>query len=256
MSKPAFRDSVEWWRRLFLNPPPRLKLPFSRPRPLRHANPEDGIVKWGLHRATSERLDRIAREEGATSYVIRLAALVALLAEGAGHSDVILGTYVTTRNCVESQNLFGFFSNLVTLRFQCELAETFRKWVVEVGNRVANTQANGGIPYEILCDELRKQKILPPDIDLIMGASNARSPVYFDDLELTWLERRYESMPWGVTVAFDVQNEQKGCGTIFDARLHDPVRVRAWTARFLRLLELAAESPDFTLEKLLHSSSG
>lgn len=62
MSKPAFRDSVEWWRRLFLNPPPRLKLPFSRPRPLRHANPEDGIVKWGLHRATSERLDRIARE--------------------------------------------------------------------------------------------------------------------------------------------------------------------------------------------------
>ena len=114
----AYRDAVAWWRDLFCGEPSPLELPFKRPEPVPETDPAEGLIWWGLDRAVASPLDANRRQDGATYYVVRLAAFCALLAGETGHLDLILGTYVTNRNRLETQDMFGFFSNLVTLRIR------------------------------------------------------------------------------------------------------------------------------------------
>ena len=85
---PAFQETVEWWSRRFSDPLRQRELPFRRFWRSRRASPADGLIWWGVDPAISRRLDQVGREAGATYYLVRLAAFVALLAAKAGSSDV------------------------------------------------------------------------------------------------------------------------------------------------------------------------
>jgi amino acid adenylation domain-containing protein len=241
---PVYQEAIEWWKKLLRKGPRPLKPPFCRARPLEDATPADGLIWWGLNRTVSRRLDQFGREEGATYYGLRLAAFVSLLAYQTGKRDLVLGTYVTNRNRVEVQEMFGFFSNLTTLRLNCDLRQTYRQWISVVRKMVAETQARAEIPYEQLVEELQRQRVKPPEVRLIFGISDHHAPVYFGDTKLTWIERRMESMPWGFTISFDQHNEETRCRASFDAHLYDPDLVRKMIDQYLRFLDVVSQNPD------------
>jgi amino acid adenylation domain-containing protein len=250
----AYRETVEWWSSLFADVSRPVKLPFHRLWRSRRAKPADGLIWWGLNPSVSQRLDEIGRKENATYYMIRLAAFAALLADKVDKGDAILGTYVTGRNRVELQNMFGDFVNLATLRLRCDHAQTFREWLSVVQKTVGETQAHSEIPYERLCEELRRRGVNPPEIRVIFSVREHTAPVHFGGLELTWLDRRIENMPWGFCVAFDQHNEEARCRLSFDARIYNPMRVRKWLDRFVRLLNAVSDNPDLPVGKLLAMS--
>ncbi len=232
----AYRATVEWWRGQFADGPPAMALPFKRLLRRRGADPAQGLIWWGLDQEVSQRLERMAREEGATYYMIRLAVFVAQLAEETGRHDVLLGTYVTTRNRVEWQNMFGFFANLVTLRFRYDPALPFWQWLAVVRKTVGEAQAHGEIPYEQLGEELGRQGVKLPEIRVIFSVSDHLAPVQFGGLELEWLERRMEAMPWGFTLTFNQHHEEGRCFAAFDARRYEPGKVRGFVERYKRRL--------------------
>jgi hypothetical protein len=249
--KSAYQETVEWWSSLLAREVDPIKLPFRRLWRSRRARPADGLIWWGLNPAISRRLGEIGRTENTTYYTIRLAAFVALLAAKNGKNDLILGTYVTGRNRVELQSMFGDFVNLATLQLRCDHARTFREWLSVVRKMVGETQAHSEIPYERLCEELRKRGVKPPKIGVIFSVSEHTAPVRFAGLELTWLDRHIENMPWGFCMAFDQHHEEAGCRLSFDARIYNPGRVRNWLNRFMRLLNAVSVNPDLPVGKLL-----
>ena len=247
----AYRQAVAWWVEQFSPPPPTLELPFRRPTPCPEADPHEALIWWDLAPEVSKHLERIGREEGATYYVIRLAAFVALLADTTGQPDVVIGTYVSNRNRVELQNMFGLFANLTTLRFHCDPRSTFREWVSTVRKKVGDIQAQAEIPYEQLCNDLRLQGVTPPEIRAIFTVADHTGTMRFGGLELTCLDRRIETMPWGFSLNFDQHNELQRCRATFDATAYDPTGVRELIGRFLHLLDVASASPDLRLSELL-----
>jgi amino acid adenylation domain-containing protein len=250
----TYKETIDWWSVLLSGEFRPVKLPFHRMWRSRHAAPADGFIRWGLNPETSRRLERMGREKGATYYMIRLAAFAALLSNKAAQSDVILGTYMTERNCVESQNMFGNFVNLVTLRFRCDHTRTFNEWLSVVRKTVSETQSHSEIRYEQLCEELRKRNVNPPEIGIIFSVAEHSAPVRFGGLEMTWLDQHIERMPWGFCVVFDQHNEGQHCQATFDARIYNPARVKDWVGRFARLLDAAAHNPDLSIGKLLAMS--
>jgi hypothetical protein len=64
--------------------------------------------------------------------------------------DIAVGTYVSNRKRPELQNMFGDFSNLVTLRFRCDLNETFRSWLNTTHRVFTAAAAHSEVPYEEL----------------------------------------------------------------------------------------------------------
>ncbi|HTX22556.1 MAG TPA: condensation domain-containing protein [Candidatus Aquilonibacter sp.] len=251
----AYREIVAWWDQQFSGRSRPVKLPFQRFWRSRRAQPADGHIWWGFNSIISRRLDQIAREEGTTYYTIRLAAFVALLSAKASQSDVVLGTYVTERSRVETQNMFGYFVNLATLNLQCDHARTFREWLSTVRKLVGEVQARAEIPCDQLYEELRRQGANPSEIGIIFSIGAHTAPVRFGGLELTWLDRRMEAMPWGFCVTLDQHDEEHRCRAAFDARIYNPARVRKWIKRFVRLVEAIAANPDRSVGELLSAAS-
>ena len=249
--KPAYKEAVAWWRQILAEAPRALRLPFLRSSAQSGLDPGDGLIYWGMAPQTSRRLNALGRAQGATPYMVRLAAFVALLAAETGEPDVILGTYVANRNHIAVQDMFGFFVNLATLRFRYEPGKSFHKWLSVVRARILETEVRSEIPYEQLCDELRQQGITPPEIKVILGSAKGREPLEFANLRLTSLDRYFENMPWGFTLNFDEYDEEHSCRAIFDAGIYDPAGVRELIGGFRRLLDGIARNPDLSVEELL-----
>ncbi|HMD54551.1 MAG TPA: condensation domain-containing protein, partial [Phycisphaerae bacterium] len=247
----AYCEKVQWWKNLFSDNPHPTVLPFKERKPIENADPSQGFMFWGLNASISQRLDRLGREQGATYFVMRLAAFVALLAAETRKPDVIIGINVSNRHDLESQKMFGFFANMAMLRLNCKPTQTFLEWVHVVRKMVGETQARSDIPYEQLCEELRKQGVHPPKICAIFSVSIHTAPVRFGGLVLTWHERCLAGMPWGFITALDQYNENHRCRTTFDARIYNPVLVRAFTEKYVRLLDAASYNPNLTITELL-----
>jgi amino acid adenylation domain-containing protein len=247
----AYRNESSWWKARLSNPPPPLELPFRRPRPVENVDPGEGGIRLDLDCATTRRLRQIGRDGSATYYAVRLAAYVALLAGDSGKRDIVLGTYVTNRNRLETQKMFGFFANLVTLRFHCDPTLTFREWLAQVGAAAAEYHAHGEIPYEELREELLRQGAALPEIRAVFSSSNRPEAIAFGGLELTKLVSGRSRMAWGFDVHFYQGADHDKCRVVFHAGVYDPAGVRDFIRRLFRFLDEASLRPDSSLAELL-----
>src|SRR5262249_24966049 len=211
---------------------------------------------WASEPAISRQLDAFARMQGTTPYMVRLAAFVALIAVEAGESDVVIGTYVTNRNRIELQDMFGYFANLATLRFHYQPHAPFREWLRLVRRRVIEIQLRGTIPYEELRNELLNEGANMPELSVIFSISHHHGTVEFGGLKVTRLEWLTEAMPWGFSMNFDQDDAEHEWCTSFDAGIYDPACVQGFIERFRGLLYAISRNPEIPIAELVAMASG
>jgi amino acid adenylation domain-containing protein len=254
-AEPAYEKTLAWWSRLFAHPPRPLKLPFRRFWRSRRAMPADALIRWGINPSTSQRLEKIRRETGATYFVVRLAAFAALVSPRARGQAMFFLIYITGRNRVELQNMFGDFVNLAMLRLKCDPAQTFRDWLQSVQQAVHETHVHSEIPYEQLCLDLRRRGVALPATQITFSIAEHTAPVKFGGLEIiSHHGKKIEFMPWGFSLYFDQHNETANC-VIFNAKIFHPARVQKWTEQFARFLEEISQHPNLPVKKLLALTS-
>jgi hypothetical protein len=130
---------TEYWRRRLAGMPEVLELPADRPRPAVRSIRGAGH-SFVLPGALAETLRALGRREGATLFMMLLAAFQALLGRYSGE-DVAVGTPVAGRNHLEIEELIGLFVNTLVLRVSLAGDPSFLE-VVALANRVA-----GGVRY-------------------------------------------------------------------------------------------------------------
>ncbi|HYH80302.1 MAG TPA: amino acid adenylation domain-containing protein [Longimicrobium sp.] len=150
---------LAWMRAELAGAPQVLALPADRPRPprrtfagARHAF----TLPPGLARAVRET----AQAEGATPFMVLLAAWQLLLARYAGADDVLVGTPVAGRTRHETEPLIGFFANTLVLRGRIRGELGFREYLAGVRREVLNALAHQDVPFERLVDELKVERAL------------------------------------------------------------------------------------------------
>ncbi|WP_255311287.1 condensation domain-containing protein, partial [Streptomyces viridosporus] len=105
----ALEPQLAYWERV-LEAAPVLELPTDRPRPPVFTG-RGGAVEVDLPRALVDRADALARERGATRFMVLLAAAQTVLARWTGQTDICVGTPVAGRGRLELEPLVGFFVN-------------------------------------------------------------------------------------------------------------------------------------------------
>jgi amino acid adenylation domain-containing protein len=142
-----------YWRGRLGSDLPSLQLPTDRPRPPR---PAGGVarVDFSTDPQTCDALLAIARQEGATLFMVLLAAFKILLARYAGQEDVIVGTPIAGRTRTEVEGLVGFFVNMLPLRGRVAPAQEFRAFLAEVRASTLEAYAHQEMPFEKLVEEL------------------------------------------------------------------------------------------------------
>ncbi|MCA1615651.1 MAG: amino acid adenylation domain-containing protein [Acidobacteria bacterium] len=120
----VLEEQLDYWKQRLGGELPVLKLPTDRPRPpaLSYKGAEQSLE---LSAELTERLKSLGRREGATLYMVLLAAFDALLYRYTGQEDVVVGTPIAGRGRREVEGLIGFFVNTLVLRAGVEGAATF-----------------------------------------------------------------------------------------------------------------------------------
>ena len=252
----GYQRAIAWWKNHFRKEPARLELPFRRPRSLTGIDPSEGTIDWPVELELEERLDLLSRSSGRSLFSVWLAALSALLTIETGQSDIIIGTYMTSRRRHPSlSNMIGCFANLVALRFQCEPARLFSDWLFEVSSLVAAAQERCEIPHTELSNVLQGLGVSQPELQLIFHApmGTRRVDMEFASLELIGLDLRTRiKMPWGFKLELHKSHFQI-CRAYFNAEIYDPVGVRGFLRRLCQLLDALARHPDVSIANLVGS---
>jgi Condensation domain len=252
-SSPHFQREISWWREALRDAPTRTPaLPFERAEPKPDAHRSEGLIYWGLPPEVSRGLDRLGQEAGATYYMVRLAVLVSQLVTETGVHDLVLGTYSDGRRLPETQAMFGWFGNLVTLRFQLEPDLPFRQVLERVRASVLEVSPHMDFPYEALAGRLREEGVEPPEIQFIYNPGGQR-PARIHGLELTHVKHDMPFMPWEVTFAPTRGAEATDCLVGLDARKHDPEAVQEFLERYKSLAAEVCSDPDRRIESLVPS---
>jgi amino acid adenylation domain-containing protein len=241
-----------WWKRALDGAPAVLELPADRPRPPVQSH-RGGRLRVAFPRALAEDVRALARREGATPFMVMLAAFAVLLWRWSGEEDVVVGSPVAGRTRAETEGLIGFFVNTLALRVDLSGNPPFRALLHRVREATLGAYQHQELPFERLVEALHPGRSLShaPVFQSVFALQNA-TPA---ELRLPGL--RMEIMPTEAgTSRFDLEwlfweREEGITGTIdYAADLFDAATVRRMTGHYRRLLESAVARPDDSLGAL------
>jgi hypothetical protein len=154
LSAEALPHQVEYWRRKLDGVPAYLELPGSRAYP-EQRTPWGATVPVTVSGPVRDALARLGQQEGATLFMVLLAALAVLLHQSSGAEDFCVGSPFTHRKQVETQAIIGMFVNMLALRCQVKDAVSFRELLRQVRATALDAYENGDLPFQDLVRALK-----------------------------------------------------------------------------------------------------
>jgi amino acid adenylation domain-containing protein len=146
-----------WWRERLAGAPPALDLPADRRRPAVRTS-RGGVRPVAVPAERAAGLQALARAEGATPFMVLLAAYGVLLGRLAGEEDVVVGTAVAGRDRPELEGLIGFFVNTLALRVDLSGDPPFRELLSRVSRSTLGAFEHQEIPFERLVEDLAPER--------------------------------------------------------------------------------------------------
>ena len=155
----ALEQVLSYWRRQLGRNLMSLELPTDRPRPAVQSY-RGGHVEFALSVELTGVLRELARREGATLFMVLLAAFQTLLQRYSGQEDIVVGTPVAGRDRAETEGLIGFFVNTLVLRGDLSGDPAFVELLRRVREVTLESYAHQEVPFEKLVEELQPQRSL------------------------------------------------------------------------------------------------
>ncbi|HEX4961001.1 MAG TPA: amino acid adenylation domain-containing protein, partial [Thermoanaerobaculia bacterium] len=181
-------SQLDYWRGI-LSGAPVLQLATDHPRvPFQGYRGAD--VGFRLSSQASEGVKAMARQRGATPFMVLLSGFEALLQRYTGQDDLVVGSTIANRTRSELEGLIGFFINTLALRGDLAGDPVFSALLVRVREAALGAFAHQDLPFEKLVAELQPERDLSraPLFQVIFQLQNA--PVDARPVKLPGLELR------------------------------------------------------------------
>lgn len=245
-------QELAYWRRRLEGVAP-IELPSDRPRPAvqsyRGANEHFEISPEFV-----KQLKKLAREEGATLFMVLLGAFQILLSRYTGQTDIAVGTPVANRNRSEIEPLIGFFVNTLVMRTDLTGNPTFRQVLKNIKEVAAEAYAHQNVPFEKLVEELQPARDLgrQPLFQIVFALQNAMT----ETLKLPGLS--YDLVaPESQTAKFDLTlttwEDPAGAlagACVYSSDLFEAASIVRLLDHFQTLLQSIVANPDTAISRL------
>ncbi|MEV6062151.1 amino acid adenylation domain-containing protein [Nocardia asteroides] len=249
---------LAYWREALAGLPDQLDLPADRPRPAVQSF-AGGRVPVEIDADTHRALLALARDHGATLFMVVHTALAVTLARLAGTDDLAIGTPVAGRGEAALDDLIGMFVNTLVFRTTLRPGEPFTDLLARQRDTDLQVFANADLPFERLVEAINPAR------------STARHPLFqvglsFQNLTRTGLELG-ELAVEGVDVdlavsqfdlhavvadTYDADGVAQGISGVFTyaTDLFDEATARTYADRFARVLTAVAATPQRPADEL------
>jgi amino acid adenylation domain-containing protein len=247
LSGGALDELVGWWKERLAGAPGLLELPTDRPRPAQPSGA--GASFWfGFDDGTAVRVDRVAREHGATPFMVLLAVFQALLARWSGQDDVVVGTPIANRTRPELEPVIGFFANTLAIRGDLSGAPAFDALLARVREATLGAYEHQDVPFERLVEELNPERSLShsPVFQVMFALQNAPKAEGGEELaglELSGVPRARETTQFDLFLSVHDTAEGLAARLEYATDLFGAASMEHFAEQFIALLEGALDDP-------------
>ncbi|HEY0096501.1 MAG TPA: condensation domain-containing protein, partial [Archangium sp.] len=249
---PFLQEQLDWWRKQLAGAPAALELPTDHPRP-QTLSGRGREHAFALPRELSDAVRAFATREGASSFMVLMAAFNVLLSRYGGQEDVCVGTPVAGRSHAELEGLIGFFINTAVVRAQPVGSKPFRQFLKEVREISLGALSHQEVPIEKLIEELRPAR--EPGRNPLFQVSFALLPHQVASMNVAGLDVRPVPLTSGAStfeLSFLMTDRPEGfTGRIeYSTDLFEPESIARMAEGLRVLLSAAVASPDTVLARL------
>ncbi|TDC62115.1 condensation domain-containing protein, partial [Streptomyces hainanensis] len=194
---------LAYWRQALDGIRERLDLPADRPHPP-VARYRGASVPYSIEPGLHAALRTLARDSGASVFMVLHAALAALLGRLGGDDDIAIGSPIAGRTDPALDELVGFFVNTLVLRTDTSGDPTFRELLARVRSTVLSAYEHQDVPFERLVEILNPARSTAhnPLFQVMLAFQNLPEP----DLRMPGLAVRIQHIPVE-TAKFDLHLE-------------------------------------------------
>ncbi|HEU4881008.1 MAG TPA: amino acid adenylation domain-containing protein [Longimicrobium sp.] len=242
-------ELVGWWKERLAGAPALLEMPTDRPRPAERSGAGRSF-RFSLGEDAAERVARVARERGATPFMVLLAAYQALLARWSGQDDVVVGTPIANRTRPELEPVIGFFANTLAIRGDLGGAPTFDALLARVKEATLGAYEHQDVPFERLVEELNPERSRShsPVFQVMFALQNGPGAVAeaggeVDGLALSSLGRATETTQTDISLAVYDTGEGLVGRMDYATDLWDVATMERFAGGLIRLLDAALADP-------------
>jgi amino acid adenylation domain-containing protein len=170
---------LAYWRERLAAAPALLELPTDRARPAVQSY-RGASERFEIPANLVQRLQARGRAEGATLYMVLLAAFQLLLSRYAGTDDVVVGSPTAGRVRAELEDLVGFFINTLVLRTDLSGDPDFREVLRRVREVTLSAYEHQEVPFERVVEEVHPERSLSrtPLFQVMFVLQNAARAVF------------------------------------------------------------------------------
>ena len=181
----------EYWRQELSGELPILNLPIDRPRPVSPSY-RGAAKSVTLDAVLSRQLKELSSQGDATLFTTLLAAFSVFLHVYSGQDDLIVGAPIANRTHENSEDLVGFFLNMLPLRIRLGDDPSFIGLLGRVRQTVTRAISNAEYPFMWMVEEVKvaRDTSVSPVFQVMLNMLNfPHLSQEYEALEIAFSER-------------------------------------------------------------------
>jgi amino acid adenylation domain-containing protein/non-ribosomal peptide synthase protein (TIGR01720 family) len=243
---------LQYWKKQLGGKLPVMDLALDHPRPpvLSYRGAAKSIQ---LSAALCEPLKALSLREGATLFMVLLAAFKTLLFRYTAQEEIIVGTAALNRNRAEIEPLIGFFVNMLPMRTNLKGNLRFRELLERVKEVALGAYAHQELPFERLVEELQPERGLgrTPFFNVAFGVQNApRGEMRLKGLKIDSATAEQETVRFDLSLWITEGADGLRAGWIYSTELLEEATIIRMHGHFETLLSSIVARPHARLDEL------
>ncbi|HEX5746349.1 MAG TPA: amino acid adenylation domain-containing protein, partial [Archangium sp.] len=248
----VLEQQLGWWRQQLADAPRALELPTDKSRPPVQTH-RGATCRVLLPLPLSLAVKSLAQREGATPFMVLLAAFQVLMSRYSGQDDISVGSPIAGRNRGEVEGLIGFFVNTLVLRSRLSPQQSFRELLARVRETTLGAYAHQDVPFEKLVEELQPERdqSRSPLFQVMFTVQNSPMPeLAAQGLKLKPLTLEADTAKFDLTLTM-METDQGFTGDLeYNTDLYEASRARRMLGHLRLLLEGIVAAPERKLHEL------
>ncbi len=247
----------EYWLNIFAddaeeNAVPVLNLPtdFARPAIMTYKGDQ---LNFELEEELTAKLNKVAKEQGATMYMVLLAAYNILLSKYSGQEDIIVGSPIAGRPHVDLDNIIGMFVNTLAMRNYPRGDKLFVEFLADVKARALKAYENQDYQFEMLVEkfELERNINRNPLFDVMFVLQNMEYDEYLlDELKFTPVEIYNDAAKFDLTLRAEEVADKIKFSLGYSTDLFKKSTVKRMVEHFQQILRIFVAEPKVQIAEI------
>jgi amino acid adenylation domain-containing protein len=256
LSEPEQGNKLAYWKRK-LTGAVMLDLPTDHERTGK-LPVSAGFTQLYIDKDTTARLEELSQQQGATLFMTLLAAFKIVMCHYSGQTDICIGSVIAGRNRLETENLIGFFVNLLVLRSDLSGNPVFAALLQQVKNTTMEAYTYQDIPLELIANELTGNfdPAVNPFFRTVFALENvpAEPVLSLESLSARMVAIPHLTTPFELSVSISVVPEGMRIDTAYSNELYKEETINFLLQTYAGVLKSIAHQPDQHIDNCLKNT--